>query len=259
VSGADQYCVYRQYFSDSGTWSSWNKVATVSSTTFSDLSAVTAQYCRYQVTSLRGKAESNKSVSKSGYRKGARFSNVTYYDPSNGIGFEYDLRCYGYKGQTKALAIYCVYLKDGVYRYVPGSGFNNSAAYVTTLYMSYELSERHDARIWLYDSAWHKDWRNNGYPQYINLRLYQSASISSLNSPWLAQVGYHPITWRPNAVGEMIPLLGPKLTDEEVKKLGLDRQEFGDTDCPIGTLPLGEVGGATAAPGTDGTPDHHNE
>ncbi len=194
-------------------------IGTTSSTSWNDYVNHQAKWYYYKVSAYSNVGESPKTNAHRGYRKGWRFDDVSYYNPSNGIGFYYDLYAYGYKNQPKVLAIYAVYEKNSSYYHVPGSGCLNKAAKCILKTPPYYETKYDNNKIYLESSDWHPDWTNNNYQQYIKMRIYRSSTINNLNAPYYDQTAYYPISWSTNPLGQPEMKIIGKLSEEESKKI----------------------------------------
>ena len=215
VSGADKYYIYRSQSASA----SPTKIATVSGTSYTDSNVDQARWYWYAVSAVKSGVEGAKCNPVNGYRRGWRFTDVSLYDRSDGIGFNYGLLAYGFNGQPSALVIFAVYKKDGKYYYVPGCGFDGMVAYKSCMTPT-EQETGWTGKIWLYDSCWNNDYRNNTYPQFIMMRIYKTCLITDLNSSYYDETALYPIKWTTDASGACLIVLGPPLSAEESRMVG---------------------------------------
>lgn len=212
--GATGYSIYRST-SSSG---SYEKIGSTDHLYWFDTAVLQAKWYHYKVSAHSDYGEGEKSSAKAGYKKGWRFDNVRKYNPSNGIGFDYDLYAFGFKNMKRVLAIYAVYKNGSSYFYIPASAGSGEFGLVTkTIDRIPPDGEGYwnDARIYLYDSTWDQGWRNNTYEQYIKMRIYKSSSITSLNDPYCDQTNYYRIIWSSNGTNKPVINLVEELSKEE--------------------------------------------
>lgn len=210
VSNAEGYYIYRATTNTS----SGEYMGKTASTYYSDNTPIKAKSYYYYVKTFKGSDTSPESSRVLGYKLGWRFENVKIYKPSNGIGFSFDLFAYGFYNIPHTLAIYAIYNKNGVYYYVPGSGWQDATIYKTILKPLSNTYLFSNLVVWLYTTTWHPDYRNNKYPQYIAMKVYKSSNPSYLNYPTYEETAYYPIYWYGNE-GKQQLKLGEQLSQEE--------------------------------------------
>ncbi len=195
VGGASSYRVYRAE-SETG---SYDHVHTTTATGWNDNTVLMAKFYYYKISAYVSGKYSALSDPVAGYRIGFRFDEVRVYDPADGIGFTFDLRGYGYNGQTKLLLIYACKEIDGNFYWISGTGYTDYVAEAFDITPSYDASFWDDAQVTLPDSYWPNEERNNDPPKYFKMRIYKSSDIQSdFNDPYFDQTDYFSVTWGQN-------------------------------------------------------------
>jgi hypothetical protein len=210
-AGAQGYGIYRSMTSGYG----FTLIDTTSSTFWIDQYVDAARWYYYKVTAYVPGLESNSSSEMKGYRKGWRFDNIVPMTVSGGVGLRFDEYAFGFQNNSKAISIYAVYEYNSLYYYVPGTGAFNYAAYVDHNTPPSDTAIGIDFSGTISASYWDPSWKNNQYPQYINIRIYKTYTISTLYDDWYAQTGYYPIYWSDDLLNPR-PVIGKKLSIEEV-------------------------------------------
>lgn len=192
VAGASSYRVYRSE-SETG---SYDHVHTTTATGWNDDTVLMAKFYYYKISAYVSGKYSALSDPVSGYRIGFRFDEVRGYDSDDGIGFTFDLRGYGYNGQTKLLLIYACKEIDGNFYWISGTGYNDYVAEAFDITPSYDASLWDDAQVSLPDSYWPTEEQNNDPPKYYKMRIFKSSDIQSdFNDPYFDQTDYFSLTW----------------------------------------------------------------
>jgi hypothetical protein len=219
VDGASGYKVY-QYASNSN---QYIKVATVTTTSWTDRLIDAAKWYYYKVAAYSNSGESQMSDQTSGYGIGWRFDKLSIQNTSSGIGLNYDLYAFGYRNIGRIAAIYAIYQSGSSYYYVPGYGAFNTVAATYTYVPQY--SETIWGQSWtLPDNMWNGSYKNNNYKQYIQLRIYKSATITSLNNDSYNETGLFQISWS-GVEGNMQPTIIRKLSPAETAEINHQLKE----------------------------------
>ncbi|MCI0511742.1 hypothetical protein L0128_00845 [candidate division KSB1 bacterium] len=192
VSQATNYKVYR----DTSSTGAYALVTTTTSRSWNDETADPARFYYYFVVAVLPVGESSGSAWAQGYRKGWRFDQISLYDPSDGIGFNFDLYAYGFLKNEKTAILYAIYTTDEVnYYFAPGSGDFGFAAYSVKFSPGYEATRWNNHALYLYNTTWDSNYRNNNYQHYICCKIYKNNSVSSLNDPYYATTDYFQFYW----------------------------------------------------------------
>lgn len=214
ISQASQYKVYRK----DEEYDTFELVATTSSTYFDDYDVDQAKWYYYRVVATSGAGNSPASDVASGYLPGWRFSEVSLYDPNDGIGLYFKLYGYGFYNDPKTVSIYAVYEDydngEMVHRYIDGYGAFGYVAATTEFTPNYETTLWND-KWYLMDYLWDSYWRDNYYQQYVAMKVYKTDDIEMLNDSFYAFTGYYSFYWTTNSLGKPVIKLERKLTAEE--------------------------------------------
>ncbi len=180
VDGAERYTVFRDSLQDGN----YPVISAPSGTSWDDHDVRQARWYHYAIAAVAGDEATAPSRVVSGYRMGWRFDNTRPYADSDGFGSLFDLYAFGFKDQTRAVAIYAIYQdNNGNLDYVPGSGEFGFAAATGSRKPGFSETVFEDDEAFLAYDLWSSDWQNDNFQQYIVVDVFKSANISSLGDP----------------------------------------------------------------------------
>ena len=232
VSGAESYNIYWSFFENSG----FRFMTNTSGTSFRDTDVTMAQWYNYRFSTVTCLGESPQSSTAAGYRIGWRIddSDLDLVDISSGIGFEYDLLAYGFRGVARIGVLYAVYEDGGSYYFVPGNGLFGLTTASFLFTPSFDTAIWNDATWFLETTDWHVDWRDNDFPQYIRIKIFTSSSIGSLNDPIYDVTDLYSIVWSEAKDGKRVKMgIGDRIPADKVGEILMPEgyaTKFGSAD-----------------------------